>query len=340
MTIPNTRWYPWVVIVGVFCAFAPPGQIYSAGQSVSSSRPGTGALDDADVPAKSESASGLSHHFAKFEVPFPDADQTLPNGINDQDQIVGAFHDTSTGFRAFVEDHGRFRPFDFPLSGTIFTGVETHAQGINNRGQIVGYIDAFLPPHECCESHGFVFTRGVFSLLDVPGSVQTIATGINDRGQIVGVYVDGTGAHGFLLERGVLTVLDVPFPEAHDTIPFGINNRGQIVGTYDSLTQGSYTQGFIFERGVFTHLDTPPSSITNGTLVNGINDRGQIVGCVDGHAFVADGGAFTPLDIPLEAACPLGINNSGKIVGTYLAPGGVPQGFVGVPRRPVRVDGK
>jgi probable HAF family extracellular repeat protein len=48
--------------------------------------------------------------------------------------------------------------------------------------------------------HGFVYDRGVFTSLDVPGASATVAFGINARGQIVGAYDDtDTGVfHGFL----------------------------------------------------------------------------------------------------------------------------------------------
>jgi hypothetical protein len=70
------------------------------------------------------------------------------------------------------------------------SGIETHPAGISNSGEIVGYIDAFLPPHNCCEVHAFVFKPSVLSLFDVSGSILTTANGINDRGEIIGDYID------------------------------------------------------------------------------------------------------------------------------------------------------
>jgi uncharacterized membrane protein len=281
------------------------------------------------VPSVSAAASNFD--VTKFDVPFPGTDQSFPLGINDRGQIVGSYHNIQSSWHGFIYDRGQFSSFDFPVRNTDFTDAETHFTGINNSGQIVGYIDAFLPPHNCCEQHGFVFERGVFTQIDVPfpGVLGTLATGINDQGQIVGVYSDNKGLHGFILDRGEFSSLDVPFPGARDTgfNGMGINNRGEIVGTYNSVTPGLYIQGFVFERGVFSHLDTPPGSITNGTFVNGINDRGQIVGCVDGHAFVFEQDVFNPVDIPFEGACPYGINNRGQIVGLFNGF----QGFVGTP---------
>jgi uncharacterized membrane protein len=60
----------------------------------------------------------------------------------------------------------------------------TVAQGINNAGVIVGlYVDdvAF-------NTHGFVFSRNVYTLINVPNSTATTVFSINAQGEIVGSY--------------------------------------------------------------------------------------------------------------------------------------------------------
>jgi hypothetical protein len=47
-------------------------------------------------------------------------------------------------------------------------------------------------------THGFLFSGGSFTILDVPGGFITSASGINDAGQIVGFFRDARGAHGFV----------------------------------------------------------------------------------------------------------------------------------------------
>ena len=70
----------------------------------------------------------------------------------------------------------------------------TSANGINGRGQIVGYYFGDEP------GHGFLLDSGTFTTIDVPGADSTIAFGINDRDQIVGIYTAGGPVHSFLLE--------------------------------------------------------------------------------------------------------------------------------------------
>ncbi len=71
----------------------------------------------------------------------------------------------------------------------------THAWGINNAGQIVGYYY-----DSSNAEHGFLYNGGAYTTLNGPlGAGGTQAYGINDAGQIVGDYTDSSGTqHGFL----------------------------------------------------------------------------------------------------------------------------------------------
>src|SRR5262245_16103742 len=81
----------------------------------------------------------------------------------------------------------------------------------------------------------------------------------------------------------------------------------------------------------YSTLDDP-SATTNdfqsGRLGIGINDTDQIVGWSDNnsrnHGFLLSGSTFTTLDNPLAPIETIakGINNAGRIVGTYFDNGG------------------
>jgi hypothetical protein len=53
---------------------------------------------------------------------------------------------------------------------------------------------------------GFLVSKGVYTLIDIPGAAITFPFGINNRGQIVGLAQTAPGGggnnHGFLLARG------------------------------------------------------------------------------------------------------------------------------------------
>ena len=61
----------------------------------------------------------------------------------------------------------------------------TAAWGINDAGQLVGNYQALGP-------HGFLYSGGSVTTIDVPGATYTELAGINDAGKIVGRYEDTT----------------------------------------------------------------------------------------------------------------------------------------------------
>ncbi len=147
------------------------------------------------------------------------------------------------------------------------SGEGTVANGINNNAEIVGYF-----PDNTGAIHGFIYTNGVFSQIDVPGAAFTEAFDINNIGQIVGAFFpESTGAsHGFLFSAGSFKQLDVP--GALNTDPKGLNDSGQIVGNF---TSGGTDHGFLYSNGVFNQIDVPGAVETEAW---GINNSGQIVG--------------------------------------------------------------
>jgi probable HAF family extracellular repeat protein len=124
-------------------------------------------------------AHAASYTFTPLNV--PGASATLAYGTNNRGQIVGYYSlPGQYAWHGFLYDAGAFTPLDVPFSGAT---NGTQAYGINNRGQIVGGYS-----YANGEVQGFLYARGVFESLNVPGATSTVAYGINDRGQIVGEY--------------------------------------------------------------------------------------------------------------------------------------------------------
>src|SRR5205823_307133 len=120
-------------------------------------------------------------------------------------------------------------------------------------------------------NHGFLYSGGIYTTLDVPMAVTTAAWGINNAGQIVGAYVTGPVDHSFLYSGGTYTIIDHPVG-TNDA--FGINNAGQIVGIYGGVS-------YLYNGGIYTTLDDPLAdhTIPGGvTWAQDINDGDQIVG--------------------------------------------------------------
>ncbi len=227
----------------------------------------------------------------------------------------------------------------------------TNVADINDRSQIVGYVD-----EDDSATHGFLRSNGEVTFFDVPGAFQTWASGINNKGQIVGSYTVRTGTlisqpRGFLLDRGQFTTI-LP-PGASVSNLFGINDVGQIVGNAASPGGGGI-RGFLYTHGKFVELPGNPvfpfvpdpfGINRSGQIVafnagisaridpdgrvtvirqpfgadpvaSDINDRGEIVGVVGVWGFVLAAGVFSHFNGPDDQnAAPTAINNRGQIVG-------------------------
>lgn len=138
-----------------------------------------------------------------------------PRGINNEDQLVGDFVD-STGEHGFIQTGSSFVPLNFP-GATV-----TAALAINDSGQVVGAYNNGQG------EFGFLYSGGLFTTIICPGSPDGNALGINDTGVIVGDCIAGGHDNGFLYAGGTYTFVDVPFHAINEAI--GINNEDQIVG--------------------------------------------------------------------------------------------------------------
>jgi probable HAF family extracellular repeat protein len=192
-------------------------------------------------------------------IDYPGAIYTQAFAINDVEQIVGNYYDSS-GFHGFLYQAGSFVPLDYPgASGT-------YATGINDAGQIVGY----WIPNGGLHQHGFVYQGGAYRPLDDPAGLYTIPSGINGDGDIVGTslpldFVLGTG---FVYQLGVF----VQLPGVHNAYS-AVNNNGQIAGTQETPYVGTDSP-FLYQAGMLTFFDPGATQ----SIAYGMNDNAQIVG--------------------------------------------------------------
>jgi N-acetylneuraminic acid mutarotase len=193
-------------------------------------------------------------------------------------------------------------------------------------------------------SFGFVSARAaaqgtsVFTTIDVTGAGTgamqgTVALGIDTAGDVTGTYLDANRvAHGFVrAANGTITTFDAPgagaaplpsrinnpvgSPYFQGTVPTGINSSGGIAGLYIDANWDYH--GFVrAANGAITEFDVPgaltgagPSITGLGTRPIGINDAGTIVG-----TYVSLSNSTTTYDGFVRAA-------SGAIT-TFDTPGG------------------
>jgi uncharacterized membrane protein len=220
-----------------------------------------------------------------------------------------------------------YKPVNFPH----IPGQDQSATAINDVGQIVGdYVDS------SGMFHGYEFSDGKFTTLNVPDSIYTFPGGINNSGEVVGQWRDTNAiTHGFTLIGGAYTSVD--YPGAGYTVVNAVNSNGDIVGSYGI---GGVVHGFLLSSGTYTSFD-PPGSISTGAL--GINDAGDIVGeycttsaCANTdqgtQAFLLSGGVFTTITVLGETSTyAFAINNNGVILGQYQDATGFVLSFLQTP---------
>jgi probable HAF family extracellular repeat protein len=145
--------------------------------------------------------------------------------INDQGQAVGYSGTCTAALHAVSWENGTVSPVPDLGTGAI-------AQGINNRGQIVGTVGSA----DGTTQYGALWQNGAITNLGtLPGDVAAIATGINSKGQVVGSTWDSNfnWSHGFIWQDGVMTDLNTLFPASSNLFAVmanKINERGQISG--------------------------------------------------------------------------------------------------------------
>jgi len=193
----------------------------------------------------------------------------------------------------------------------------TIAQGVNNRGEIVGY------GHTASgEIHAFYWASGTLTDAGAwfprfPGSLYAI----NDQGLAVGT---GNGTEVVLWKDGVWTS-----PNIAEGTPVDINKSGDIAGT---RWTGSRSVGYLYSNGVMTQYAPAQTWLSAG--VTSVNDRGVVAGWTSldwgvRHAFVGKDGAMTDLGtFGGNVSTAWDINNHGVAVGTAADASGQTKAFV------------
>ena len=186
-------------------------------------------------------------------------------------------------------------------------GLTSVANGINNKGQVVGSADTTNG-----SGHAFLYDSGHMTDLGTLGGSTSGASAINDNGQIVGAAYSASGAnHAFLY--GGIGMVDLGTMGGSWSIARGINNYGQVVG-YANI--GGYGHGFLYSGGIMTDLNTLTGVSCNGYA---INDKAQLAGNAFpsgshyGSAFLYSGGSLTYLG-NYYGSIATAINNKGQVV--------------------------
>jgi len=207
-----------------------------------------GLNDQGEIVGNYTDVNGIGHGFLLRDgnfitVDFPDAISNFASGINDEGIITGSYQTADSSFHGYIFDGNTFTTADDPAEGVLngtngpFTISEFLA--LNNRRQFVG---VFFDSNG--NLNGFLFYRGSFQTINVPGAVNTIPFGLNDRDIIVGESLDSQLiGHGYVQRGSQITTVD--FPGATSTALDQINSAGLIVGEY--VDASGLTHSFLTE---------------------------------------------------------------------------------------------
>jgi probable HAF family extracellular repeat protein len=285
-------------------------------------------------------ASASAQNFKFTSIDFPGAVVTAARGINNHGDIAGSYRIPGSPRQAMLLKKGKFIPLAPPAPDASFS----EATSINDRGDVTGQwgdANGFF--------HGFLFSDGVLTILDVPGATDTYALGVNDSGLVAGYWdlLDPNGntlaVYGFTWKDGGFIDTQINFPGAAGSGLFGVNARGDLSGVWVPDVNGNIEHGFVCPKSApcFSYDASAPGTVL--TQGDGINAHGQVAGvsCDDNfvcHAFLLAGATLTSFDFPGAAGTSpgtlaYGINSAGQIVGRYSLADGSIHGFLAEPVR-------
>lgn len=234
------------------------------------------------------------------------------NDINDAGDIVGASTTAANRLRAFVWRNGSMTDL-----GTL-GGFHSEAMAISPNGHIAGRSQTSASKY-----HATLWSGGAITDL-TPSSEYAVANGVNSSKQVVGM-VDNSKA--FVWHNNVLTLLgDLG---GGCSIAMDINDTEHIVGS-SCTTEVNKPHATLWHQGAVIDLGVAPGQDDAGA--SAINLVGQIVGSsgtmdpetyeITSRAFLYDG-VLNVLPVPGSEAYAADVNDSGVVVGTMRAAGGL-----------------
>jgi probable HAF family extracellular repeat protein len=205
-------------------------------------------------------------------------------------------------------------------------GTNAFPQGINNNGDVVGYVT--IPGVPGGAERAFFYTNGVMTSLSAgPGTTNSGANGINDLGQSVGWYQDSSGGvHGFR-STNCATLTDLGVGAAPLNFPYnlngaaGINDAGQIVGNRANGLPQAY---LLLTNPATIGMPGLPGSSQSLSSVGAVNSKGVVAytawtnNSFFSRACTYNVGVQTFIPTPAnKASFSVGINDSNQVAGYF-----------------------
>jgi len=158
-------------------------------------------------------------------------------------------------------------------------GITGEASGINNSGQVVGWVFfCDLIDGNCVNgrTRAFIYRSGTINVLGTLGGRDSQAYDINDSGQVAGwsdtSLQTGGDPHAFVFQNGALQDIGVNISTRRSEAR-SINAAGQVAGVASSTTNNG---AFVYTNGNAVFFEI------NG-YASDVNNAGQVVGRFGGN---------------------------------------------------------
>lgn len=153
-------------------------------------------------------------------------------------------------------------------------GADIYPAGINNRGQIAGYL------LQEGKKRAFIYERGSLTELPSPAAGESAVLDINNMGVAAGWFTTESGRTNAVVWTNAQAEL-IPGLSEEDSLATGLNDLGHVIGV-------SGGQGFLWQEGVLRWFPMVPYAINNNGLV-----------CGNGATFESWTHPGSPLETPI-----------------------------------------
>lgn len=242
--------------------------------------------------------------FARLRGPLAGAANNKPIAINNKGQVIifhGRFPTIAGGTQYLIYDLATGTTRDLELSGlaakgsdSLIMGILTHIAGLNS-GDVVAANGEVI---ERAPTSGTIHEYGLMI-----GTPNIHASGVSPD--------SGTSS----LKQFKIALVDCPKKE------FNMQYMDmQIAGPNDTeqVAVSCGKDAVIFDTSSGNSTEFSATDPDYPIKVTGISNNGSVVGCSaqpDKKAFIYHAGQFSPLPLPDEPGCALGINSKGQVVG-------------------------
>jgi probable HAF family extracellular repeat protein len=284
------------------------------------------------LTASTQPAAAATTHFHIKPIVISGAVVTYATAINKKGAITGTYYDANNNSYSFVLDHGTLTYLASDCHGTQ-APCNPKPDAISDSGAVAGHYVAGTATYSFLWQNGtYVSAGNVWMGNDYTQSMNPL--GINKKGEEFYNLEPGEGQYGYIPYAG--------FPgEYEEILPDGgflayassISNDGSVAG--EEIDNDDQVVAFIARDSHVKFLAGPYGNGVGSSGFGGIyiNDEHQLAGLSESTktysltGWIYSQGSYATFDLPsrkkntyVDVAALQGINNNGRVIGSYTDP--------------------